>query len=67
MHKQSNPDGLGPQGPASEVARRIHSARVVAEALDDGTWTVDVDVLDALADLIAAASRWQLVAELEAA
>jgi hypothetical protein len=61
------PDQTTPNVSRREVTTRVHSAAVVATALDDGTWTVDVDVLDALGDLLAAASRGQLVAELEAA
>jgi hypothetical protein len=47
------------------VGERLHSAAVVAVALDDGTWSVDVDVLDALGELLASASHRQLTAELE--
>jgi hypothetical protein len=41
----------------------MHSVRVVAEALEDGRWPVEVDVLDALAQLVNAA-RDVLVDEL---
>jgi hypothetical protein len=44
----------------------MHSVRVVAEALDDGRWPIEVDVLDALAALVNAAARDALVIELGA-
>jgi hypothetical protein len=31
-----------------------------------GVWPIDTESLDALADILDAAGRWQLVAELEA-
>jgi hypothetical protein len=64
ISEQFKPSG---REPAREAAQRVHSAAVVAAALDDGRWDVDVEVLDGLAALVEAASRWAFVAELELA
>jgi hypothetical protein len=61
---QDTPSGREPHGPGREAAERVHSAAVVAAALDDGRWDVDVEVLDALVALLESASRWALFAEL---
>jgi hypothetical protein len=45
----------------------MHSARVVAEAIDLGIWEIEYGVLDALIQLVDAAARDMLVAGLEAA
>lgn len=50
----------------SEARCRLHSVAVVSEALADGRWELDVEVLDELGALVDAAGRWALVAELEA-
>jgi hypothetical protein len=52
---------------ADEAMLRIAAVATVTQAMAAGVWPIDTESLDALADLIAAASRWQLVAELEAA
>jgi len=50
-----------------EVEVRVHAVHVVAQAVDTGEWPATVEILDGVGDLVAAASRWALVAELEAA
>src|SRR5215217_9708981 len=50
-----------------EALQRIHAVRVVAAALEDGRWPLEVAVLDALALLVTAASRDALAHELEMA
>jgi hypothetical protein len=64
---ENTPSGRESQVSAREVAQRVHTVAVVGAALDDGRWDADVETLGALADLIQAAARWQLVLELEAA
>ena len=53
------------RGARREALQRMHSVRVVAEAIDAGTWEVEFGVVDALAHLVDAAARDLLVAELE--
>jgi len=48
-----------------EVARRVHSCAVVLAAIDAALWPAEVEVLDAVVDLLSSASRWALVAQLE--
>jgi hypothetical protein len=50
-----------------EALQRAHSTSVVLAAIDRGEWPVEVATLDAVAAVLAAASRWALVAELERA
>lgn len=66
----SSPKSTGAHGTTGavaerETAQRVHAVAVVADALDRGDWQAEVAVLDALADVVAAASRWAMVAELE--
>jgi hypothetical protein len=61
---QSKPSGLEPQGPAGEVAQRVHSAAVVLAAIECGAWPTTVEVIDGVAALLEQASRWQMLSEL---
>jgi hypothetical protein len=53
-------------GARREALRRLHSVRVVAEAIDEGIWEIEFDIVDALAHLVDAAVRDLMVADLEA-
>jgi hypothetical protein len=50
----------------TEAFQRIHSAVVVLDAIDTGVWPCEVEIIDGTVAVLEAASRWQLVAELEA-
>jgi hypothetical protein len=49
-----------------ETRERVHSLAVVFDAIDRGQWPAEVEILNAAAELLEAASRWTLVRELEA-
>lgn len=46
-----------------EVLDRLNAVDVVIEAIQQGHWTIEPDVLDALEGVLAAATRWAERAE----
>jgi hypothetical protein len=51
---------------AREAVDRVHAVRVVLDAVDEGVWPLELGIVDGAVALLEAASRWQLLAELEA-
>jgi hypothetical protein len=45
----------------------VHSCATVLVAIDSGAWPATPEILDRVGDVLAAASRWALVVELERA
>jgi hypothetical protein len=61
------PNGTTASLAEREVRERIHAVAVVSDALNNGAWEAEVEILDQLARIVADAARWQLTVELEAA